>query len=171
MRSRQRACRAQALVCPHVIRSHVDSSRHGQPAAFTGATFKKRLEQHVVKRLAPGELFATLAKKFETERRTRLKVGKKCRRAIAPDIGHSHQDQRPPTHAQQALQRRAAMRHAVHAVGNLMAEIQQLPNQTVQRFAFCNRPRKQCDRAALQILADILQVVSQLQKHPHWKAS
>jgi len=81
------------------------------------------------------------------------------------NVGHGHENERAPAHAQQALHARCAAWHPVHAIGDLLAEVEQLADKRVERLALRDGAGEQSDGAAARIFADVLQIVSELKEH------
>jgi len=77
-------------------------------------------------------------------------------------VGHGPDDERPPAHPQQILQQLRAVGQEVHPVSYLLAEIQELDHEAVQRPTQCGRAGKQRDRTTPYILTHVLQIVPQL---------
>src|SRR5208283_2917334 len=94
----------------------------GEFASVAGPSFKECVEEQIKERLTASEALIAIAKKLELERRTGFEIGEEGRGAVRLDVGHSHEDERTPAHAQQTLDAGCAVGHAIHAAGDLVAE-------------------------------------------------
>jgi hypothetical protein len=120
-------------------------AEQGQSTAVARSSLNKGIEENVVESLPASKTLVASAQKIEAEGRVRLEVGEELRRAEGLDIRHRHQNQRMPTHAQQALQAWYPAGHGIHPVSDLPAEVKQLQDERIQWLALRNSACEQRD--------------------------
>jgi len=112
-----------------------------------------------------GEPLTPGAEKFEAKWRDLLCFVQKRWGKELVRVGDGSDDQRPPAHLKQIFQHGGAAGETVHASAYAIAEVEQLKNEGVERLALGGGAGEEGDRAALQILVYVLQVISQLEEH------
>jgi hypothetical protein len=79
-------------------------------------------------------------------------------------LGNRHQDEGPPTHAQERVVSLVAVGKRDHLRGDDIAEIEELRGKVIEPTSGANRAREQRVGSAFEILVHILKVVSELQQ-------
>jgi len=76
-----------------------------------------------------------------------------------------HQRQRTPAHAQEVAVKGVAVRKRVELRSDGFAEVEQLRDERVERAAGANSAREESERSSLEVFANVLQIVAELQQN------
>ena len=101
----------------------------------------------------------------EAERRGAFELAEKGRREELRGIGDSGDDERAPAHAEQVLERCRAGWEAFKLGADRLAEVEQLNDEGVEQDACGCSAREERGRSSAKILADVLEVVTELEQH------
>jgi hypothetical protein len=120
----------------------VACARRRKLAASTVTARQKNLKEALEEAGFSVKFFAARSQEAETERRTGLKGGDERGREVLVSLGHGHQHERAPAHAEKILVNAGAVREGIHFGCDCVAEVEQLKRKPVEGPASTDRARE-----------------------------